>query len=171
MNKEPKTLQQAILYFSNSDNCRDYLVARRWPNGVTCPRCGSKNVTEQRKYNRWQCASHHANIDDKRRQFTLKTGTIFEDSPLGLDKWLAAMWMVVNCKNGVSSYEIARDLGVMQKTAWFMNHRIRLALGIEPEKKLSGQIEADETYIGGKARNMHKAKLAKRVAVTPCHTL
>ncbi len=157
--KEPKTLIEAIRYFSNPDNCRDYLVTRRWPNGVSCPRCSSRNVTEQRKYNRWQCGSHH-----ERRQFTLKTGTIFEDSPLGLDKWLAAMWMVVNCKNGVSSYEIARDLGVMQKTAWFMNHRIRLALGMESSEKLSGQIEADETWIGGKARNMHKAKLAKRVA-------
>ena len=159
MNKEPKTLLEAVRYFADPDNCRDYLVARRWPDGVTCPRCGSENVTEQRKYNRWQCGSHH-----ERRQFTLKTGTIFEDSPLGLDKWLAAMWMVVNCKNGVSSYEIARDLGVMQKTAWFMNHRIRLALGMESSEKLSGHIEADETFIGGKARNMHRAKLAKRVA-------
>ena len=102
MNKEPKTLQEAIVYFSDKDNCRDYLVARRWPNGVTCPRCGSENVTEQPKYNRWQCSSHHANIEDKSRQFTLKTGTIFEDSPIGLDKWLMVMWMVVNCKNGAS---------------------------------------------------------------------
>jgi transposase-like protein len=159
MNKEPKTLQEAIVYFSSKENCRDYLVARRWPNGVTCPTCGSESVTAQPKYNRWQCASHH-----ERRQFTLKTGTIFEDSPIGLDKWLAAMWLVVNCKNGISSYEIARDLGVMQKTAWFMSHRIRLALGMESSEKLSGHVEADETYIGGKARNMHRTKLAKRVA-------
>src|SRR5258708_29624609 len=96
MNKEPKTLQEAIVYFSNPDNCREYLIARRWPNGVICPTCGSESVTAQPKYNRWQCASHH-----DRRQFTLKTGTIFEDSPLGLDKWLAAVWMIVNCKNGI----------------------------------------------------------------------
>lgn len=164
MNKEPKTLQEAIIYFSHKDNCRDYLVARRWPNGVTCPRCGSENVTEQPKYNRWQCSSHHANIDDKRRQFTLKTGTIFEDSPIGLDKWLAVMWLVVNCKNGISSYEISKDVGVTQKSAWFMSHRVRLALGMESSDKLSGHVEADETYIGGKARNMHRTKLAKRVA-------
>jgi len=159
MNKEPKTLIEAIRYFSNRDNCRDYLVARRWASGVTCPTCGSESVTAQPKYNRWQCASHH-----ERRQFTLKTGTIFEDSPIGLDKWLAVMWMVVNCKNGISSYEIHRAIGVTQKSAWFMSHRVRLALGMEPSEKLSGQVEADETYIGGKARNMHKAKLATRVA-------
>ena len=156
MNREPKTLQEAIIYFSDKTNCRDYLVARRWPNGVTCPTCGGTSVKEQPKYNRWQCASHHSS-----RQFTLKTGTIFEDSPLGLDKWLMAMWMVVNCKNGVSSYEIHRGIGVTQKSAWFMNHRIRLALGMEPSKKLSGEVEIDETFIGGKARFMHASKRKK----------
>jgi transposase-like protein len=158
MATEPKTLQQAIVYFSNPINCREYLIARRWPNGVTCPRCGSASVKFAPKYNRWQCASHH-----DRRQFTLKTGTIFEDSPIGLDKWLMAMWMVVNCKNGVSSYEIHRAIGVTQKTAWFMDHRIRLALGMESSEQLSGEVEIDETYIGGKARNMHKSVLRKRV--------
>src|SRR6267142_2187835 len=158
MAAEPKTLQEAIIYFADPVNCREYLIARRWPDGVTCPRCGSKSVTSQPKYNRWQCASHH-----ERRQFTLKTGTIFEDSPIGLDKWLAAMWLIVNCKNGVSSYEIHRALGVTQKTAWFMDHRIRLALGMDETEKLSGQVEVDETYIGGKARNMHRSVLAKRV--------
>jgi transposase-like protein len=144
MATEPKTLQEAIVYFSDRGNCRDYLVPRRWPNGVTCPTCGSERVKAQPKYNRWQCASHH-----DRRQFTLKTRTIFEDSPLGLDKWLAGMWMIVNCKNGVSSYEIHRAIGVTQKSAWFMNHRIRLALGIESSEKLSGSVEVDETFIGG----------------------
>lgn len=158
MATEPKTLQEAIVYFSNPTKCREYLIARRWPNGVTCPRCGSASVKFAPKYNRWQCASHH-----DRRQFTLKTGTIFEDSPIGLDKWMMAMWMVVNCKNGVSSYEIHRAIGVTQKTAWFMDHRIRLALGMEPSEKLSGEIEIDETFIGGKARNMHKSVLRKRV--------
>lgn len=157
----PNTLQEAIIYFNSHDNCREYLVAHRWKDGVVCPRCGSKNVLLQAKYNRWQCGSKHP-----LRQFTSKTGTIFEDSPLGLDKWLLAMWMVVNCKNGVSSYEIHRATGVTQKTAWFMDHRIRLSLGMGPTNKFSGQIEADETYIGGKARNMHKDVKARKITGT-----
>jgi transposase-like protein len=147
---EPCTLQEAILYFASPDNCHDYLVARRWPNGVECPRCGGKSVRFQPKHNRWQCASHH-----DLRQFTLKTGTIFEDSPIPLNKWLAAMWQVVNCKNGISSYEVRRAIGVTQKTAWFMDHRIRFALGVGTAAKLSGECEADEGFIGSKARNMH----------------
>src|SRR5437868_3931605 len=161
MEQEPKTLQEAIIYFSDSTNCREYLVARRWPNGVTCPRCGSQSVLFQPKYNRWQCASHH-----DRRQFTLKTGTIFEDSPIGLDKWLCAMWQVVNCKNGISSYEVHRAIGVTQKTAWFMDHRIRFALTTGTIDKLSGHVEADETFIGGKARNMHISKRKRRITGT-----
>jgi len=155
------TLQQAIVYFSNPANCREYLVARRWPNGVECPRCGGKSVTFLEKYNRWQCGARH-----DARQFTAKTGTIFEDSPLGVDKWLMAMWQVVNCKNGVSSYEVHRAIGVTQKTAWFMDHRIRHALTMGTINKLSGQIEADETFIGGKARNMHKGKRAEKITGT-----
>ena len=155
------TLQEAIVYFADQDNCREYLVAHRWPDGVTCPRCGSTKVLFQPKYNRWQCGSNHP-----LRQFTCKTGTIFEDSPLGLDKWLLAMWLVVNCKNGVSSYEIHRAIGVTQKTAWFMDHRIRCALGMALPDKLSGQVEADETFIGGKARNMHIAKRNRRITGT-----
>jgi len=155
---EPRleTLQEAIIYFSNPVNCRNYVVARRWPNGIECPRCGNKKVAFLEKYNRWQCGARHSN-----RQFTVKTGTIFEDSPLGLDKWLSAMWQVVNCKNGVSSYEVHRAIGVTQKTAWFMDHRIRLALQSGSLTKLGGNsapVEVDETFIGGKARNMHKAK-------------
>src|SRR5207247_145242 len=141
--------QEAVIYFSDPERCRQYLIVRRWPNGVTCPRCSSQKVVFQEKYNRWQCSSHHP-----RRQFTLKTGTIFEDSPIGLDKWLTAMWQVVNCKNGISSYEIHRAIGITQKSAWFMDHRIRLALGMGPSAKLSGEVEVDETFIGGKARNM-----------------
>ena len=114
---EPTTLQEAILYFADPANCREYLVARRWPMGVICPKCGGKNVLFMEKYNRWQCREKH-----EAPQFTLKTGTLMEDSPVGLDKWLMAMWMVVNCKNGVSSYEIHRALGVTQKTAWFLDH-------------------------------------------------
>jgi transposase-like protein len=155
---EPNTLQEAVVYFADPANCREYLMAHRWPKGVTCPRCGSKNVLFQEKYNRWQCSSKH-----DLRQFTSKTGTIFEDSPLGLDKWLLAMWQVVNCKNGVSSYEISRATGVTQKTAWFMDHRIRVALGMATPDKFSGHVEADETFIGGKARNMHAGKRAARI--------
>jgi transposase-like protein len=151
---EPKTLQQAIIYFSDPQNCLNYLVARRWPDGVTCPTCGRDDVRFLINQRKWQCKSVH-----KQRQFSVKVGTIFEDSPLGLDKWLPAVWMIVNNKNGKSSYEMARDLGVTQKTAWFMEHRIRLAMQTGSFlKKLSGQVEVDETYIGGKARNMHYSK-------------
>jgi transposase-like protein len=157
---EPKTLLQAVAYFSDPDNCLNYLVARRWPNGVICPTCGRDDVRFLVNQRKWQCKSVH-----KQRQFSAKVGTIFEDSPLGLDKWLVAVWMIVNNKNGKSSYEMARDLGVMQKTAWFMEHRIRLAMQSGSFlKKMNGQIEVDETFIGGKARNMHRSTLAKRVA-------
>ncbi|HKG62345.1 MAG TPA: IS1595 family transposase [Pyrinomonadaceae bacterium] len=155
----PKTLQQAIIYFSDPKNCLNYLVAKRWPNGVDCPTCGRKDVTFLEKQNKWQCKSAHS-----RRQFSVKVGTIFEDSPLGLDKWLAAVWMIVNCKNRISSYEIHRALGVTQKTAWFMDHRIRLAMQTGSfMKQMSGHVEVDETFIGGKARNMHRSVRAHRI--------
>ena len=152
----PKTLLEAVKHFASSDNCREYLVAIRWPNGIECPRCGSKAVYFDSSSNRWECKTRHP-----KRTFTLKTGTIFEDSPIGLDKWLPVVWMIANDKNGVSSYEIARAIGVTQKTAWFMLQRIRLALQDENGGggKLGGEIEVDETFIGGKARNMHKKRL------------
>lgn len=155
------TLQEAIVYFSDLNRCRELLVAYRWPDSVICPRCGSKSVTWQPKYNRWQCSVHH-----DLRQFTIKTGTIFEDSNVGLDKWLCAMWQVINCKNGVSSYEVHRAIGVTQKTAWFMDHRIRYALTTGSIDKLTGEVEADETFIGGKARNMHVAQRKRRITGT-----
>jgi transposase-like protein len=162
MAQDLKTLQEAIAFFSKPENCHAYVVERRWPDGkVTCPRCGSDNVAWQPRYNRWQC-----NLRHDRRQFTLKTGTIFEDSPLPLSKWLAAMWQVVNCKNGISSYEVHRAIGVTQKTAWFMDHRIRLALRMCSFEKMSGQIEVDETFIGGKSRNMHVAQRQRRITGT-----
>jgi transposase-like protein len=161
MASEPTTLQEAILYFSDPVNCREYLVARRWPKGVACPRCGSQNVLFLEKYNRWHCREKH-----DAPQFTLKTGTIMEDSPIGLDKWLTAMWQIVNCKNGISSYEVHRAIGITQKSAWFLDHRIRLALTMGTINKLSGQIEADETFIGGKARNMHRSKRERVVTGT-----
>jgi transposase-like protein len=161
MASEPKTLQEAILYFADPVNCREYLVARRWPDGVTCPRCGSKDVLFLAKYNRWHCRAKH-----EAPQFTLKTGTVMEDSPIGLDKWMTAMWQIVNCKNGISSYEVAKAIGITQKSAWFMDHRIRFALGMESDSKLSGEVEADETFIGGKARNMHLSKRQRRITGT-----
>jgi transposase-like protein len=161
MTRQPKTLIEAVKFFANPDNCREYLVARRWPNGVTCPTCGSKTVYFDSSRNGWECKTRHP-----KRKFTLKTGTIFEDSPLGLDKWLPTVWMIANCKNGVSSWEIHRAIGVTQKTAWFMLHRIRLAMQDEDTGgKLSGSVELDETFIGGKARNMH-AKKRKRLGIS-----
>jgi transposase-like protein len=153
MASEINSLQAAILHFSNPDNCLKYLVARRWPNGVVCPTCGSREVSFLPSRRVWQCRTRHP-----KSQFSVKVGTIFEDSPISLDKWLIAMWMVANCRNGASSYEISRDLGVTQKTAWFMLHRIRLAMQDASTEKLSGEVEVDETYVGGKARNMHKSR-------------
>lgn len=161
MEQEPATLQEAVVYFSNPANCREYLVARRWPNGVMCPRCGSQNVLFLEKYNRWHCREKH-----EAPQFTLKTGTVMEDSPIGLDKWLTAMWQIVNSKNGISSCEVARAIGVTQKTAWFLDHRIRFMLNPNCADKLSGHVEADETFIGGKARNMHKGKRIRCITGT-----
>ncbi len=156
----PQTLQEAILYFANPENCLTYLAARRpeWKNGVVCPNCGSPKVSFLKNQLRWQCSAHHT-----KRQFSVKVGTIFEDSPLGLDKWLPVVWMLTNCKNGVSSYEISRALSVTQKTAWFMLHRIRLAhQGTLP--KFSGEVEADETYVGGKAEFMHMDRRTRKLA-------
>ena len=154
----PQTLLDAVRHFSDYQNCHDFMVALRWPTGVTCPTCGSDRVTWLAKQRRWKCRTKHA-----RQQFTLKTGTIFEDSPLPLAKWLPAVWIVVNCKNGVSSYELARSIGVTQKSAWFIGHCIRLALQAGSFAKLTGEVEVDETFIGGKARNMHLAQRRRRI--------
>src|ERR1039457_5891499 len=158
----PATLQEAIIYYANPENCLNYLARKRWPDGVVvCPTCGGKSVSFLQNQLRWQCSSHHP-----KRQFSVKVGTIFEDSPVGLDKWLTAMWLITNAKNGISSWEIHRALGVSQKTAWFMLHRIRTAHQGKSGNKFSGQIEADETFIGGKARNMHKAKRERVITGT-----
>jgi transposase-like protein len=155
----PNTLRDAILWFANFEHCRDFMIALRWSDGVVkCPRCGAEKLTYLAKQRVWKCYAKHASPT-----FTLKTGTIFEDSPIPLEKWLCAAWMLVGCKNGISSYEIHRDLGVTQKTAWFMLHRIRLAMQDQGFNKLAGEIEVDETFIGGKARNMHKAKRAEKI--------
>lgn len=161
----PQTLQEAIIYFADLDNCIKFFAARRWPNGVECPTCGSKDVSYISTRRMWECKAKHA-----RKQFSIKVGSIFEDSALGLDKWLTAAWMICNCKNGVSSCEIARSIGVTQKTAWFMAHRIRKAMQTGSFMKLggrgSGGVEVDETFIGGKARNMHISKRERRITGT-----
>jgi transposase-like protein len=161
----PRTLIEAVKYFAKPENQLSYLVARRWPKGVTCPVCGSDKVHYDRTRMGWRCATKHP-----MRKFTLKTGTIFEDSPLGLDKWLPTVWMITNCKNGVSSWEIHRAIGVTQKTAWFMLQRVRLAMQGESGGKLGGEVEVDETFIGGKARNMHKAK-RKRLGISQSRSM
>ena len=156
-NSFPQTLHQAIKYFANDRNAFAFLKSIRWPDGkVKCPRCGSENISFLSTRRLWKCKTKH-----EKQQFSVKVGTVLEDSPIGLDKWLCAFWLIANCKNGVSSYELARDIGVTQKTAWFMLHRIRLAMQDGSIEKFSGRVEADETFIGGRARNMHVDKLAK----------
>src|SRR5713226_8383343 len=151
----PDTLQAAIIWFADFEHCRQFMMELRWPEGaVQCPRCGAEKVSWLAKARVWKCYGKHESPT-----FTLKTGTIFEDSPIPLEKWLPAVWMILNCKNGISSWELHRAMGVTQKTAWFMLHRIRLAMQSKTFNKLGGEggeVEVDETFIGGKARNMHK---------------
>ncbi len=153
----PKTLQEAIQWFSDYDNCRKFMIAVRWLDEVVrCPYCNSEKVTYLAKAKLYRCYGDHP-----KQKFSLKVGTVFEDSPIPLEKWLPAVWLVVNCKNGISSYELGKDLGVTQKSAWFMLHRIRLAVQSKSFAKIGGpgaEVEVDETFIGGKARNMHKEK-------------
>ncbi len=166
MNKEiawPQTLIEAVQYFSDPDRSLVLLSQLRWPAGVECPTCRCKQVSFLSTRRLWKCRNVHT-----RRQFSIKVGSIFEDSPLPLDKWLVAMWLIVNCKNGISSYEVARDLKVTQQTAWFMLHRIRKAMQRGSFEKMggAGPVEADETFIGGLARFMHKDKRAQRIKGT-----
>lgn len=151
----PQTLLEAVRYFSDLDRCEEYMRAMRWRGGKPkCPECGSDNIGEIKTRRLLRCR-------DCRRQIYTKRGTIFEDSPLGLDKWFVAVWAIANCKNGISSHELARALGVTQKTAWFMLHRIRVAMEIDDGSKFDGTTEADTTYVGGAAENMHKARREK----------
>lgn len=149
----PQTLQEAVIYFNDRDVCQEWIAKMRWPDGVACPTCGSDEVTYLASRRLWQCREHHA-----KRQFSAKKGTIFEDSPISLSKWFVAIWCIANCKNGISSYELARAIGVTQKTGWFLLHRVRLAMQARSFSKFGGHVEADETYIGGKSRNMHADK-------------
>ena len=153
----PHTLQSAIIFFSDPERCFEYAKQLRWPDGeVSCPRCESRNHSFIATRKIWFCK-------DCKKQFSIKVGTIFEDSPITLDKWLCALWMLTNCKNGVSSYEIHRTIGVTQKSAWFMLHRLRTLLHEDDTEPLSGEIEMDETFVGGKAKNMHKSKRSKAI--------
>jgi transposase-like protein len=150
----PETLHDAIKYFADEDHALGFMKSIRWPDGVVkCPRCGSTEVSFLATRKIWKCKSKH-----EKQQFSVKVGTVLEDSPIGLDKWLSAFWLIANAKNGISSYELHRAIGVTQKTAWFMLHRIRLAMQGESGEQLSGRVEADETFIGGLARNMHTDK-------------
>jgi transposase-like protein len=162
--KLPKSLLQATRYFADPDVCVDFVAAMRWPNGVICPHCEGKRVSYLSSRRIWKCMAK-----DCHKQFSVKTQSVFEDSPIPLDKWLVAVWLVVNCKNGISSYEIARDLKVTQKSAWFMLHRIRLALKDCNWSKLGGSdggpVEVDETIITADSRKMHSDRRRKRQTI------
>jgi len=164
----PETLVEAVKYFGEGDNAFTFMVGLRWPQGVKCPQCGSDRVGFIATRKIWQCKCCTV-----KKQFTIKTGTIFEDSALSLEKWLAAIWLIANAKNGISSYEIHRSIGVTQKTAWFMLQRIRLAMQTGSFEKMKGIVEVDETFIGAKARNMHADKKREKgigtggVSLTP----
>ena len=161
----PQTLQQAIQFFSDFDNCRQFMVDIRWADGIVrCPTCGSEKITYLANAKLYKCSEKHA-----RQKFSLKVGTIFEDSPIPLEKWLPTVWLIVSAKNGISSYEIHRALGITQKSAWFMMHRIRLAMQSGSFKKAGGdggEVEVDETFVGGKARNMHVAERKRKIKGT-----
>lgn len=153
----PTTLLDASRYFADLDNCEAYMAEIRWPEGKPyCLSCGSDRVGRIETRRLLRCK-------DCRRQFSHKVGTIFEDSPLGLDKWFVAVWAIANCKNGISSHELGRAIGVTQKTAWFMLHRIRKAMETKDFSKFDGPAEADTTYVGGKADNMHAARREKLI--------
>lgn len=154
---QPQNLLEAVRYFADLDVATEFVAKLRWPDGPTCPACGDKGYSYLTTRRVWKCKAC-------KKQYSVKQGTIFEDSPLGLDKWLPAVWLIANSKNGISSHELGRALGVTQKSTWFMLHRIRLAMQTGSFEKLDGTVEVDETYIGGKARNMN-TKTRKRSPV------
>lgn len=153
----PQTLIEAVRYFADLTTCNEYMRRIKWPRGIACPFCESKRCGEK------HVGSPKLRCKDCRKEFSYKVGTIFEDSPLGLDKWFVAVWSVANCKNGISSHELGRALGVTQKTAWFMLHRIREAMRTGTFDRLRGEVESDETFVGGEAKNMHAAKRGRKI--------
>lgn len=156
--KLPGTLLEAIRYFADPDVANDFVAALRWPNGPECPVCGGKELGYVKTRRLWQCRNKAC-----KRQFSVKVGTIFEDSPIPLDKWIASVWMIANAKNGISSHELGRAVGLTQKSAWFVLHRIRLAMQNGDWRRFSGEVEVDETFVGGKSRNMHRAVRARKI--------
>lgn len=157
--KPPTTLMEAIRYFQDLDVANDFVAALRWPEGPECPSCGGNEHSFLTTRRLWKCKAC-------KRQFSVKVGTIFEDSPIALDKWLASIWMLANAKNGISSHELARSVGISQKAAWFVLQRVRLAMQTGSFKKFSGDVEVDETFIGGKARNMHPGTRKRKITAT-----
>jgi transposase-like protein len=155
----PKSLLQATRYFADPDVCVDFVASMRWPDGVICPHCAGKKVSYLSSRRIWKCMAK-----DCHKQFSAKTGSVFEDSPVPLDKWLTAVWLIVNCKNGISSYEIAKDLGVTQKTGWFLLHRVREALRDDRKHKFGSggtPVESDETFVGPNPRKMNRKQKDK----------
>lgn len=157
----PQTLQESVKYFSDPDTCNTFMAQIRWPDGVACPYCACKAVSYLSTRRKWKCMNKECH-----KQFSVKVGTVMEDSPIGLDKWLAAIWMIANDKNGISSYEIHRALDITQKSAWFLLHRIRLAMQNGTFEKMSGTVEVDETFIGGLSRNMHRDVRDRKITGT-----
>jgi transposase-like protein len=155
----PSTLLEAIRYFEDPEIATEFVAKLRWPDGPTCPRCESREYSYLKTRRVWKCKGCQ-------KQYSVKLGTIFGDSPLGLDVWLPAVWLIANSKNGISSHELARALGITQKSSWFMLHRIRLAMQTGSFEKLDGEVEMDESYVGGKAINMHKAERARKITTT-----
>jgi transposase-like protein len=160
---QPTTLLEAVIYFDDLDVCTDFVAKLRWPEGPVCPRCGAMEHSYLTTRRVWKCKACQ-------KQFSVKLGTIFEDSPLPLTKWLPAVWLIANSKNGISSHELGRALGITQKSTWFMLHRIRLAMQSGTFEKVSGEVEVDETFIGGKARNMHKHVRKQKITSTGGHS-
>jgi transposase-like protein len=155
----PTNLLQAIQYFSDLDVATDFVAQLKWPDGPFCPKCGCTEYSYLKTRRVWKCKAC-------KKQYSVKLGTIFEDSPLGLDKWLPAVWLTANSKNGISSHELGRSLGITQKSAWFMLHRIRLAMQTGTFEKINGQVEADETFVGGRSENMHKDVRKRKITGT-----
>jgi transposase-like protein len=153
-NELPKSLLEAVRYFADLDVCTEYVSKLRWPDGPICPRCDGKEHSYLTTRRLWKCKAC-------KRQFSVKVGTIFEDSPIGLDKWLPAVWLLANSKNGVSSHELARAIGITQKSAWHVFHRIRHAMEVGTFELFDGEVETDETFVGGAGRFMHKDKKAR----------